>query len=334
MATLFTPNKNRIRYEGVESPRPFKTPVKQSSVKLGSHIYQNSFSILSKHRSPSGLTKFIARNPFENDLRNKLHVSVISPTVFRKSSNTPIDSPVFSWSIDELANMKPVKFDDICMEQTHQTDPELEVETQAAITKFFNENEIIPSPWELKRMDSKVKMVLYTPTSDSEKENIHKEAVKLKKDAWSQTLLTLPPELPEHVEACLRPYLTFTQEQNEETEEANLSNSSLRRKLFFNHDECLESDDSSITASPIKNGVLLMSCSPPLSGMLNFGTPLRTSTSNLNSNHGIPMMYGEDISPIKSIAETSDSGVAYVSPTRGVSLSPPPHYGPFTHIHT
>lgn len=61
------------------------TPVKNSD-----GIFKHStgcFSVLPNHLTPpSGLTKFIARNPFERDLTNRLHLSVISPSVFTKVS--------------------------------------------------------------------------------------------------------------------------------------------------------------------------------------------------------------------------------------------------------
>lgn len=63
-----------------------RTPL-QSNTRL-KRSFQNStsnFSVLPNHITPpSGLTKFIARNPFEADLTNKLHISVISPSVFNK----------------------------------------------------------------------------------------------------------------------------------------------------------------------------------------------------------------------------------------------------------
>lgn len=48
------------------------------------HNSTNNHSLLPSHSTPpSGLTNFIARNPFEADLTNRLHISVMSPTVFK-----------------------------------------------------------------------------------------------------------------------------------------------------------------------------------------------------------------------------------------------------------
>lgn len=53
-----------------------------------------------------------------------------------------------------------------------------------------------------------------------------------------------------------------------------MSNSSLRRKLFFNHDEFGNNDDEFV--SPLKaSESMRLSCSPPQSGMFVRGTPLK-----------------------------------------------------------
>lgn len=66
------------------------------------------------------------------------------------------------------------------MEQMHCIDPETEIKAQAAINQFFNENEIIPSPWEMKRKEIRTKSEVDTPvraTSD-----LNSESSKSKKD--------------------------------------------------------------------------------------------------------------------------------------------------------
>jgi hypothetical protein len=83
----WTPNKNKMNCDSVIMLSPIrKTPV-QNNIRLKTNFQSNTsnFSVLPSHITPpSGLTKFIARNPFEADLTNKLHISVISPTVFSK----------------------------------------------------------------------------------------------------------------------------------------------------------------------------------------------------------------------------------------------------------
>lgn len=63
-------------------------------------------------------------------------------------------------------------------------------------------------------------------------------------------------------------FLCIQKEQNTDGDDVNLSSNSLRRKLFFNHDECTD-NDSFISLSPVKTG------SPPQSGMFVHGTPLK-----------------------------------------------------------
>lgn len=75
------------------------------------------------------------------------------------------------------------------------------------------------------------------------------------------------------------PRLLF-QEQNVDAEDANSSTNSttsLRRKLFFNHDNCSDDEDEmSLPMSPVRTdgSMIHASSSPPHSGMLVHGTPL------------------------------------------------------------
>lgn len=70
-----------------------RTPVKQKELQLRraleTHNPNNAQSLpftgLSTHITPpSKLRKLITRNPFEPDLINRLHLPVISPTIFTK----------------------------------------------------------------------------------------------------------------------------------------------------------------------------------------------------------------------------------------------------------
>ncbi|XP_076642906.1 aurora kinase A activator-like protein bora [Halictus rubicundus] len=303
-----TPIKNEKKCDGIgiSSPIVYKTPVKQYESISKHPTYQNNiscFSVLPSHITPpSGLTKFMARNPFETDLTNRLHLSVISPTVFSKVSSPSQQSPDFAWSVDELATMKPACIEEFPEQQIHCYDPEIEVKAQAAIDRFFKENQIIPSPWEIKKKDSRIKIKTDTPTRASSDGNA--VSSKLKKDGWSQTVLSLPPQLPSHVAEALKPYFTFTQEQNAESDDANSSNNSLRRKLFFNHDECTENDEeSSVSLSSVKlNGSLILSSSHPQSNILVDGVPFKPSRDSDDRHNASQIVPGHlsppDISPI------------------------------------
>nr|XP_033339908.1 uncharacterized protein LOC117228317 [Megalopta genalis] len=283
-----TPIKNENKHDGIamKSPIMYKTPVKRHDSISTHATCQNNiscFSVLPSHITPpSGLTTFMARNPFETDLTSRLHLSVISPTVFSKVSNSSQQSPDFAWCVDELAMIQPASIEEFPEQQVHCIDQETEVKAQAAIDRFFKENKIIPSPWEVKKKDSRMEIKTDTPTRASS--NMNAVSSKLKKDGWSQTLLSLPPDLPSHVEEVLKPYLTFTQEQNLESDDSNSSNNSLRRKLFCNHDEYLDKEENfSESVSSVKlNGSLILSSSHPQSGMLADGVPFKPSQDSEN----------------------------------------------------
>lgn len=84
-----TPNKIKCRDGSlINSPRLHTTPIKQSEISLQRAACQNStgcFTVLPNYFTPpSGLARVVRRNPFETDLINRLHLPVISPTVFTK----------------------------------------------------------------------------------------------------------------------------------------------------------------------------------------------------------------------------------------------------------
>ncbi|XP_012221144.2 protein aurora borealis [Linepithema humile] len=253
-----------------------KTPNKQHEAGTKQTTCQSNtqrlpFSILQSHITPpSKLRKFI-KNPFEPDLTNRLHQSVISPTVFTKAPNQLQGSPGFTWNIEELAQLQPAKIEESPIQQFDVLDQELETKAQVAIDRFFKQNQIIPSPWNVKQQKNIPCISSDTPSRPICDLNSTKELSKLKKDVWCQTVLSLPLNLPQNVEEALKPFYVFTQEQNTENDDANLSNNSLRRKLFFNHDECAN-NESIASLSPVKmSESMLLSCSPPQSGMFVHG---------------------------------------------------------------
>lgn len=160
----------------LQSPKTslvLRTPRKQDGNKQKHRAYQNNLgglSVFPSHMTPpSGLTKFIARNPFDADLTNRLHMSVISPTIFTKVSAISPDPQGFSWTIDELAMMSPAKIDEFPIQSTHCSDPDAETHVQKAIDKFFSESQIHPSPWSLKKEPMKP-LVELSPTEFVEEE--------------------------------------------------------------------------------------------------------------------------------------------------------------------
>ncbi|CAG5103451.1 Similar to bora: Protein aurora borealis (Drosophila pseudoobscura pseudoobscura) [Cotesia congregata] len=292
---MSTPIKNSLKRESSSpmSPVIYKTPLKQFEARknYNSNDRSRGISMLSSHCTPpSGLTKFIARNPFDAELTNRLHMSVISPTIFSKVPTKTHDSP-FSWTIDELAMLKPVAIEEFSLQQSHASDPEVEKRAQEAINKFFSAKEIHPSPWNERR--ESVKQLMTTPGSLIEEIDSEKTE-KTTRDCWAQTELSLPPKLPQHVEDALKPFFTFTQDQQVDNDEANSSsNSSLRRKLFFNHDDSIEDDsECSLILSPSK-----INSSPPRSGMMAHGTLIGEGLSNMQRTYDTSFRPDKLISP-------------------------------------
>lgn len=142
------------------------------------------------------------------------------------------ESPGFKWNIDELAHIKPAKIEEFLVHQVHSPDPELEIKAQAAIDRFFKQNHIIPSPWDIRQKETKLS--LNTPNRPLDDLNSTKDLLKSRKEgkeinnridilrlinfisiflflAWSQTVLSLPFDLPQNVEEVLKPFFTFTQ---------------------------------------------------------------------------------------------------------------------------
>src|SRR5580765_8271920 len=90
------------------------------------------------------------------------------------------ESPGFKWNIDELARIKPAKIEEFPVHQIQSPDPELEIKAQAAIDRFFKQNRIIPSPWDVRQKENKSS--LDTPNRPLDDLNSTKDPSKSKKD--------------------------------------------------------------------------------------------------------------------------------------------------------
>lgn len=96
-------------------------------------------------------------------------------------------SPGFVWSIDEIALIQPAKIDEFSLQQMHCSDPEIEKNAQEAISRFFSENQIIPSPYDVaekkkKRNVAEKRADLTTPTRAHDCTNVSKESYRAKKE--------------------------------------------------------------------------------------------------------------------------------------------------------
>merc|ERR1719318_2130211 len=167
--------------------------------------------------------------------------TVISPSQETESSGGRF------WSIDQQAEMFPTTIsDDSPLKQSiyvKNYSKDLESKTQEQIELYFAEHHVITSPPDLPPTGP---LLVESPNLS------YSQVEKKTASTWSQTVLTFPPSLPPHVEQILKQFCTFqdpvglpaTQEETN-----NLSNSTLRRKLF-NADMCSDSSRSSSLSPP------------------------------------------------------------------------------------
>lgn len=97
-------------------------------------------------------------------------------------------SPGFKWTIDELAHIQPAKIEESPIQQLYSPDPELETKAQAAIDRFFKQNQIIPSPWDVKQKENKPLLLVDTPNRLLNDLNSTQELSKSTKDGTTNEI--------------------------------------------------------------------------------------------------------------------------------------------------
>ncbi|XP_030750292.1 uncharacterized protein LOC115878079 [Sitophilus oryzae] len=240
---------------------------------------------------PSRFARII--NPFDSHLIDRLHLPTFSPNVFAQTSSPNVEHK-FKWTIEEIANLKPAEIDESTISQHvfNSDDPKLDLVVQEKIETFFCEKEIVPSPLHIKPSTvSSLKDYIV-----EEKHSLHQSFSKNgKSENSTQTLLALPPVLPSSLEEALKPYLSQDCQSNED----NLRNNSLYKKLFDYEDNFDESshnlqDGVSSHSSPaLSTGFSPISFSP---SKKDFGSPFdKIQFADCN------------LSPISKSSSTSDS---------------------------
>ncbi|XP_034482607.1 protein aurora borealis [Drosophila innubila] len=172
------------------------------------------------------------RNPFEGALTDRLHLPLIaSPSLFQCRSRTPqLSSTQFEWDIEEVSQLKPADVEPHETQFHDSPDPEQESKAQLAISAFFKESHIVPSPVDCPLRKQRIilnELDDNTPISNKTKTRF--------RDCEVQTELTLPPVLPKALEEALRPYLQphlAGPRVIKSGSGADIFNSSMRRKLF------------------------------------------------------------------------------------------------------
>ncbi|SPP77001.1 protein aurora borealis [Drosophila guanche] len=179
------------------------------------------------------------RNPFEGALADRLHLPLIaSPSLFR--SRTPqLSSTQFEWNIDEVAQLKPADVEPHETQFHDSPDPEVENKAQLAISAFFKESLIVPSPVDCPLRKNRI--ILNELNEDLTPISKKSSSGRRHRDCSVQTELSLPPILPKALEDALRPYLqphlagSMSGRAMSRSSGSDIFNSSMRRKLFDLH---------------------------------------------------------------------------------------------------
>ncbi|XP_036327246.1 protein aurora borealis-like [Rhagoletis pomonella] len=141
------------------------------------------------------------RNPFEPVLAERLHLPLIaSPSLFQRPTTPQLSSTQFEWNIDEVSSLKPANVEPHETQFHDSPDPEYEAKAQSAISSYFKEHQIVPSPVECPLRSHRIilsELNSYTPISKSGRRI---------RDCGTQTELSLPVVLPRALEEALMPY--------------------------------------------------------------------------------------------------------------------------------
>lgn len=214
---------------------------------------KTTISLLPILRTPDGAKNNIpkVKNPFEASLNYHLP-TICSPSMFQRPITPQHSSTQFEWTIDEVSSLGPAILEPHETQFIDSPDPAKEAKAQAAISSFFKEQKIVPSPFvdNVNIMSSTV-----TEYSQAEKQSAHFQAQRVIlahingdtpvskpgrriRDSSSQTMLSFPPILPPEIEAILKPYFNYQENQQQELDfKENLvdyeaRDALLRRKLF------------------------------------------------------------------------------------------------------
>lgn len=183
--------------------------------------------------TPSACRSSSIANPFDVEPEQLTQPSC-SPSMFlSRSRQTPGSRRSFRWSIEQMAGLWPANIEEEqepSLLQPARSDALYEEQSQQAIELFFSRHEIVPSPWEA---PSKTKSVSAASKGLGCGDPSLMKQCPLMSSAWSQTTLTIPPDVD--LSAVLGDYFKFHAAQDKQTtSQVNHSRDSLRRKLFCN----------------------------------------------------------------------------------------------------
>ncbi|XP_039965845.1 protein aurora borealis [Bactrocera tryoni] len=205
------------------------------------------------------------RNPFEPVLAERLHLPLIaSPSLFQRPTTPQLSSTQFEWNIDEVSSLKPAHVEPHETQFHDSPDPDYEAKAQSAISSYFKDHQIVPSPVDCPLRSHRI--ILSELNANTP---ITKPGRRIR-DCGTQTELSLPVILPRAVEEALMPYfqphlavadrpncdtdsqIRFSNDSNASTY-SDAKDISLRRKLFdMNNIVVLEEGRTSTTESKTK----------------------------------------------------------------------------------
>lgn len=159
-----------------------------------------------------------------------------SPSLFHRPNTPQLSSTQFEWTIDEVSSLKPANVEPHETQFQDSPDPDLEARAQLAISSYFKEQQVVPSP-----IDCPLRSQRIILSEINGNTPLSKPGRRIR-DCGSQTELTLPPILPSALEEALKPYFKpklagGDHEPNEldVCKSNQFKDVSLRRKLFDMH---------------------------------------------------------------------------------------------------
>lgn len=210
---------------------------------------------------------------FSSYLR-KIHKTSCSPSLFNAPSTPKQNSgklEVFEWTIEDLSSFNPVNVVAHETQFRDDMDPEREAQVQAAISSFFSEHQIVPSPkmckqkFELSNIYNSTAIPEASSSSTSNNKidfnchiaKINKISDKSVRENSTQTAITFPPSLPKEIEDLFKRFQVNENEKqpsyanNDDEDDINdksmMDISTLRRKLFIKPPESPEMSANSCT---------------------------------------------------------------------------------------
>lgn len=150
--------------------------------------------------------------------------------MFQRPNTPQLSSTQFEWTIEEVSSLKPAHVEPHETQFHDSPDPELEAKAQSAISSYFKEQQIVPSPIDCPLRSQRIMLSEINGNTPLSKPG------RRIRDGCTQTELTLPPVLPLALEEALKPYfqphLAGKGNELKKSYNADAKDTSLRRKLF------------------------------------------------------------------------------------------------------